>query len=262
MPSSMDRLLRDYERQPDTISLTLIRRAFQQFAQALEYLHGQGVCHRDIKPHNLLLDPRTGAVKLCDFGCSKRLNRQEANIQYICARYYRAPEIVLGWAHYSTAIDLWSAGCVLAELLLGKPIFPGKNSIDQLAKIIKVLGSPSPEEMRAMGQEPKKLGLRDPLGIDGRKSALRNLFSNGPSTIPEDAIDIICGLLHYDPDQRLTPPQLLAHPFLLNIPSLSSNEDGVLAPGIREFILEEKGKEEKGDIVNGSNNRPTLAQPS
>lgn len=214
MPTSVDRLLREHERHPERIPLPLIQRAFQQFALALQYLHGTGVCHRDIKPHNLLLDPTTGAVKLCDFGCSKRLQRGESNIQYICARYYRAPEIVLGWGNYSTAIDLWSAGCVLAELLMGRPLFPGKNSIDQLAKIIRVLGAPTAEEMTAMGQEPKRLGLKNPFTAEERWDALRTLI---PGAIPDSAVSLLASLLQYNPELRIKPADVLIHPFLTNI---------------------------------------------
>lgn len=211
MPTSVDRLLREYEKYPDRVSLPLIQRSFQQFALALKYLHSTGVCHRDIKPHNLLLDPATGTVKLCDFGCSKRLQRGEANIQYICARYYRAPEIVLGWAYYSTAADLWSAGCVLAELLTTKPIFPGKNSIDQLAKIIKVLGAPTNEEMVSMGQAPKRIGIKVPLTPEERKAILRDIV---PKEIPDDAVELLASLLRYSPESRIKPDAMLAHPFL------------------------------------------------
>ena len=214
MPTSVDRILRDYERTTGTIPLPLIQNAFLNFAHALNYLHGRGICHRDIKPHNLLLDPTNGLVKLCDFGCSKRLQPGEANIQYICARYYRAPEIVLGWAHYSTSIDLWSAGCVLAELLMGRPIFAGKNSIDQLAKIIKLFGSPTLEEMVAMGQEPKKLGVRAPLAMEQRRTVLRDIL---PKYIPDEAVDLLLNLLQYDPSRRAKPEEILAHPFLQNI---------------------------------------------
>lgn len=213
MPTSVDRLLKECgegaTHQP--IPLPLIQRAFQQFILALQYLHGAGVCHRDIKPHNLLLDSSTGTVKLCDFGCSKRLQRGESNIQYICARYYRAPEIVLGWGQYSTAIDLWSAGCVLGELLMGRPLFPGKNSIDQLAKIIRVLGAPTAAEMIAMGQQPKKLGMKNPFTAAERQAILRQLV---PNEVPDEAVHLLAGLLQFNPEERLRPTQILEHPFL------------------------------------------------
>ncbi|RWV82940.1 hypothetical protein GW17_00055515, partial [Ensete ventricosum] len=93
------------------------------------------------------VDPLTHQVKLCDFGSAKVLVKGEANISYICSRYYRAPELIFGATEYTTSIDIWSAGCVLAELLLGQhdriliicqPLFPGDSAVNQLVEIIKV----------------------------------------------------------------------------------------------------------------------------
>lgn len=106
--------------------------------RSLAHLHGMGICHRDIKPQNLLVNPELGVLKLCDFGSAKRLTADEPNVAYICSRYYRAPELIFGATHYTTAIDIWSSGCVMAELLLGHPIFPGDSGVDQLVEIIKV----------------------------------------------------------------------------------------------------------------------------
>lgn len=141
-------------------------------------------------------------------GCSKRLIDGEPNIQYICARYYRAPEIVFGWPHYSCAIDLWSAGCVMMELLTGKPAFPGKNSIDQLARIVKVLGSPTSEDLAAMGQGSRKFKVSSASAGKGK-----DLTSLLPASCPLEAIDLIGSLLRYNPSQRITPSQALQHSF-------------------------------------------------
>lgn len=121
-----------------------------QLFRSLAYIHSLGICHRDIKPQNLLLDPKTGVLKLCDFGSAKHLVRGEPNVSYICSRYYRAPELIFGAIDYTTKIDVWSAGCVVAELLLGQPIFPGDSGVDQLVEIIKVLGTPTREQIREM----------------------------------------------------------------------------------------------------------------
>lgn len=94
---------------------------------------------RDIKPHNLLVDPVRHVLKLCDFGSAKAFVKGEPNVAYICSRFYRAPELIFGSTEYTTAIDVWSFGCVFAELLSGSPLFPGSSGVDQLVEIIKVL---------------------------------------------------------------------------------------------------------------------------
>ena len=99
-----------------------------QLCRGLACMHTAGVTHRDIKPQNLLVDPRCRVLKVCDFGSAKPLVSGEASVPYICSRFYRAPELALGATHYSEAIDMWSAGCVIAELVLGHPIFRGSNS--------------------------------------------------------------------------------------------------------------------------------------
>ncbi|XP_044958025.1 glycogen synthase kinase-3 homolog MsK-3-like [Hordeum vulgare subsp. vulgare] len=98
----------------------------------------------------LHVNPHTHKLKICDFGSAKVLVKGEPNISYICSRYYRAPELIFGATEYTIAIDLWSAGCVMAELLLRHPIFPGESGVDQLVEIIMVLGTPTREEIKCM----------------------------------------------------------------------------------------------------------------
>lgn len=93
------------------------------------------------------MDPSTHTLKICDFGSAKKLIKGEPNVSYICSRYYRAPELIFGCTEYSNIIDVWSVGCVIAELLLGQPIFPGESGVDQLVEIIKVLGTPTKEQI-------------------------------------------------------------------------------------------------------------------
>ncbi|RYQ89788.1 hypothetical protein Ahy_B09g096250 isoform G [Arachis hypogaea] len=151
VPETVNRVIKHYNKLNQRMPLIYVKLYTYQIFRALSYIHRCiGVCHRDIKPQNLLVNPHTHQVKLCDFGSAKVLVKGEPNISYICSRYYRAPELIFGATEYTTAIDVWSVGCVLAELLLGQPLFPGESGVDQLVEIIKVLGTPTREEIKCM----------------------------------------------------------------------------------------------------------------
>ncbi|CAL5866192.1 uncharacterized protein PFLUO_LOCUS399 [Penicillium psychrofluorescens] len=110
-----------------------------QILRGLKYVHSAGVVHRDLKPSNILINENCD-LKLCDFGLARV---QEAHMTgYVSTRYYRAPEIMLTWRRYNEKVDIWSAGCIFAELILGRPLFPGKNHIDQFCVITELLGNP------------------------------------------------------------------------------------------------------------------------
>lgn len=205
IPENVYRVVRVYAKQRQTIPILYVKLYMYQLMRALGYIHASGICHRDIKPQNLLLDPETAVLKLCDFGSAKHLVRGEPNVSYICSRYYRAPELIFGATDYQTNIDVWSAGCVLAELLLGQPIFPGDSGVDQLVEIIKVLGTPTREQIQQMN--PNYTEFRFP---QIRPHPWARVFR--PRT-PQEAIDLVSRLLEYTPTARLTPLQACAHAF-------------------------------------------------
>lgn len=229
MPMSLDRVVKEAEKKKETLPESFVRLAMYQFMRALEYLHSHGICHRDIKPHNLLVDLEAGIVKLCDFGCSKRLIEGEPNIQYICARYYRAPEIVFGWSHYTCAIDIWSAGCVMAEMISLRPMFPGKNSVDQLARIVKILGPPTAEELAAMGQDPKRF---KPATAKTDGEVLRSVSTAliHARDVSPDGMAFLLHLLKYDPSVRLSALQALSHAYFSQLTGIedASQKSSVL----------------------------------
>lgn len=205
IPETVYRVARNYAKQKQSMPILLVKLYVYQLARALAYIHSMGICHRDIKPQNLLLDPTTGILKLCDFGSAKMLVKGEPNVSYICSRYYRAPELIFGSTTYTSAIDVWSMGCVMAELLLGAPLFPGESGVDQLVEIIKILGTPTKEQIESMNQNYTEFKFPQikphPWGKVFR-----------PKTPPE-AIDIMCALLQYTPTNRVKPLEACAHPF-------------------------------------------------
>eukprot|EP01026_Neomeris_dumetosa_P005928 TRINITY_DN1181_c0_g1_i12.p1 TRINITY_DN1181_c0_g1~~TRINITY_DN1181_c0_g1_i12.p1 ORF type:complete len:464 (+),score=28.89 TRINITY_DN1181_c0_g1_i12:167-1558(+) len=204
VPDTVYRIFRYYNRSSQRFPLILVKLYIYQLARALNYIHRIGVCHRDIKPQNLLVNPTTHVLKLCDFGSAKILVQGEPNISYICSRYYRAPELIFGASEYSTAIDIWSVGCVLGELLLGAPLFPGDSGVDQLVEIVKKLGTPSKEEVAAMN--PQQQDHRFP---QIKPNPWYKIFKRAP----QEGLDLIQGLLQYDPSKRLQSSQIMAHPF-------------------------------------------------
>jgi serine/threonine protein kinase len=152
IPDTLYKVTRHYNSLRQAPPMMIVKLYVYQMCRSLAHLHALGICHRDIKPQNLLVDSRSHILKLCDFGSSKALVAGEPSVAYICSRYYRAPELIFGATDYTCAIDMWSAGCVFAELLLGHPMFPGETGVDQLVEIIKILGTPTKEQVIAMNK--------------------------------------------------------------------------------------------------------------
>ncbi|XP_036752434.1 glycogen synthase kinase-3 alpha isoform X1 [Manis pentadactyla] len=205
VPETVYRVARHFTKAKLTIPIIYVKVYMYQLFRSLAYIHSQGVCHRDIKPQNLLVDPDTAVLKLCDFGSAKQLVRGEPNVSYICSRYYRAPELIFGATDYTSSIDVWSAGCVLAELLLGQPIFPGDSGVDQLVEIIKVLGTPTREQIREMN--PNYTEFKFP---QIKAHPWTKVFK---SRTPPEAIALCSSLLEYTPSSRLSPLEACAHSF-------------------------------------------------
>jgi len=234
VPETVYRVVREYVKRSELPPVTLVKLYTYQMLRSLAFIHTKGICHRDIKPQNLLVDPRRGILKLCDFGSAKRLAPGAPNVSYICSRYYRAPELIFGAAHYTVAIDVWSAGCVFAEMLLGAPLFPGDSGVGQLVEIIKVMGTPTRAQIEAMNPSYTDFSFPD-IEASGWSKVFR-----GKPTPPEDALRLLERLLTYEPQIRVTALESLADPFFdeLRDPSFRL-PDGSDAPPLFDFTDEE-----------------------
>ncbi|XP_039135901.1 shaggy-related protein kinase alpha-like [Dioscorea cayenensis subsp. rotundata] len=206
VPETVHRVVKQYNKMNQRMPLIHVKLYSYQIFRALAYIHGSiGVCHRDIKPQNLLVNPHTHQLKICDFGSSKVLVKGEPNISYICSRYYRGPELIFGATEYTTTIDIWSAGCVLAELMIGQPLFPGESGVDQLVEIIKVLGTPTREEIKCMN--PNYTDFKLP---QIKAHPWHKIFHK---RMPPEAVDLVSRLLQYSPNLRCSAMEALIHPF-------------------------------------------------
>ena len=208
------------------------RSIMSQLLHGIRYMHDNWIIHRDLKPANILISCKEfGLIKIADFGLARRfmdpLRPLECDGQVVTA-WYRAPEIMLKSRHYTTAIDIWSAGCIMAEILLGEPIFPIDDKKGeqletqagrQLECIFKKLGPPTLETFpqlefcdRWQQTSPRYGRCLEGLKVDS------SIFEE-IRKLDVDAYDLVMGMLTYDPTRRLTAAECLAHPFFHKSPS-------------------------------------------
>lgn len=233
IPETIYSVAKYFTRRKEFMPIFSVKLYMYQMCRSLAHIHGMGICHRDIKPHNLLVDPVRHILKLCDFGSAKAFVKGEPNVAYICSRFYRAPELILGATDYTTAIDVWSAGCVFAELLTGHPIFPGISGVDQLVEIIKILGTPNRDEVRSMNSA--NADFKYPT-ISGKSWS--TIFRG--STTP-DTIELIQRMLCYNPEIRTKSIEACAHPFFdeLRLPTTTMPDRTPLMPELFTYTQEE-----------------------
>mmetsp|Transcript_51277 Transcript_51277/g.104294 ORF Transcript_51277/g.104294 Transcript_51277/m.104294 type:complete len:303 (-) Transcript_51277:1609-2517(-) len=184
-----------------------------QLLLGLKHCHGQGIMHRDLKPQNLLVENGI-KLKIADFGLSRNFNIPVGRYTHeVVTLWYRAPEILLGAKCYSTPIDLWAVGCILAEMLTGKPIFCGESEIEQLLAVFRVLGTPNSKNWPSVGE------FRD--WHDFPQWGSQKLNKVFPNVDPE-GINLLQSFLRLDPSKRVTVSMAIESPFFDNIRNIYS----------------------------------------
>uniref|UniRef100_A0A7S2CJN2 Mitogen-activated protein kinase n=1 Tax=Florenciella parvula TaxID=236787 RepID=A0A7S2CJN2_9STRA len=189
-----------------------------QLLKSLKFMHSGELLHRDIKPSNLLLNSDCH-VKLCDFGLCRSVAETLQNsgpnpvlTDYVATRWYRAPEILLGSTHYTKGVDMWAVGCILGEMLLGKPLFPGTSTMNQLEKIIEVTGEPHPDAVENM-KSPFAATMLQSLAKQ-RSINLQDMLADVPQHVGPEAHKLLESCLNFNPSMRCTAEEALAHPYV------------------------------------------------
>ncbi|EJD04187.1 Pkinase-domain-containing protein [Fomitiporia mediterranea MF3/22] len=190
-----------------------IKTLMRQLLSAVAHCHKNWILHRDLKTSNLLMNNR-GTIKVADFGLARRYGDPVGlggMTQLVVTLWYRAPEILLGATTYSTAVDMWSVGCIFGELLLKEPIFPAKNELEQLSLIFKMLGPPTSSSWPGYASLPLAKTISLPMS---HAPQFRQKFPY----LTVAGIDLLSQLLTYDPDQRINAEEALQHPYFSESP--------------------------------------------
>ncbi|KAJ3488605.1 hypothetical protein NLI96_g2726 [Meripilus lineatus] len=188
------------------ITLDIVKKFTHQLNAGLYYCHSHRILHRDLKPQNLLIDQYDN-LKLADFGLARAFGIPMRTYTHeVVTLWYRAPEVLLGSRHYSTAIDMWSVGCIFAEMInRGHPLFPGDSEIDQIFKIFRVLGTPNDENWPGIHQLP------DYKPTFPQWSA-QDLTRHVP-LLDDAGLDLLKLMLTYDTAKRISAKRALVHPY-------------------------------------------------
>ena len=201
----------EYLNKKEKLPKDLVKKYFKGLLQGIAYLHKKKIIHRDLKPQNILITEKD-EVKISDFGLARGTGVPiQAYTNEVVSLWYRAPDILLGSKMYDNSIDLWSAGCIFGEMLLGKSLFEGKNDAEQCVEIFKIIGTPDENNFPWLKESPEwNAGISGEGFVKYNKKSFKEAF---PEINDENAYDILEKILVFDPDKRILAEKLLEHPY-------------------------------------------------
>ena len=218
----------DFKQLYQTLTDLDIRYYLYELLRALDYCHSQGIMHRDVKPHNVMIDHEKRELRLIDWGLAEFYHpRQDYNVR-VASRYFKGPELLVDYQCYDYSLDMWSLGCMLASMIFRKePFFHGHDNYDQLVRIAKVLGTEELFEYIEKYHIDLDPRFNDILGRHSRKRWERFVHSENQHLVSPEALDFLDGLLRYDHAERLTAREAMAHAYFA---PLNRNPDEIHAP--------------------------------
>ena len=205
------------------VEMKYVKSFLYQLLKGVDYIHKKKVLHRDLKPQNLLIN-KDNIVKIGDFGLARGYGIPVKNYTHeVVTLWYRPPDVLLGNKTYGTTVDMWSIGCIFAEMVTGKPLFTGNTETDQLKKIFQIRGTPN-EKYAPQLKELPEWGVGDNNFEDYPEKSFKELFTN----LDSEGIDLLQKFLNLEPDKRISAEEALKHPFfddlMPNIKKLYDNE--------------------------------------
>jgi len=204
----MDTDLQQIINSPQTLTDEHFQYFLYQILRGLKFLHSANILHRDLKPSNILCNGDC-LIKIADLGLARFQAENDPTLtEYVATRWYRAPEVILSWKVYTKTIDVWSVGCIFAEMLLRRPLFQGRDYIHQVTRITEILGTPKEEELKNFETEEGRRFIRSL----GYKPGIpfQQLFPSHNTLV----IDLLQKMLIFNPAKRCTVEEALAHPYL------------------------------------------------
>uniref|UniRef100_A0A7N0ULN5 Protein kinase domain-containing protein n=1 Tax=Kalanchoe fedtschenkoi TaxID=63787 RepID=A0A7N0ULN5_KALFE len=209
MDTDLKKYIRSFRQSNECIPAKTVKCLMYQLCKGVEFIHAHGVLHRDLKPHNILMDRATTTLKIADLGLARAFNLPMKKYTHeILTLWYRAPEILLGATHYSTAVDMWSVGCIFAELINKQALFQGDSELQQLLHIFRLLGTPNDEMWPGVSQQ-KNWHVYPQWRPQKLSTAVPNL--------DEDGLDLLSKLLQYEPSQRISARKAVEHPYFRDV---------------------------------------------